>query len=63
MQDDILAWIAEVRGRHACGDLDLLPPIKLGRGTGRLHAEPTVSVMLADLDLLDDFRRLRVLIG
>jgi hypothetical protein len=51
-QDDIAAWIDNLRERLRRGELARLAPIDLGHGalpTGTL----TVSVMLADLGHLD----------
>jgi len=71
--DDLKAWITELRARLARGEFADAPPVDLGYGTGPLPAEGTIRIMLADLDdsdtvplrlrLLDDFRHLRDLIG
>ena len=54
--DDLLAWIASLRGRLGRGVLAALAPFDLGDGalaTGELG----VRVMLADLDHLGDLAR------
>jgi len=71
--DDLKAWITELRGRHKRGEFAGAPPVDLGYGSGTVPAEDTIRIMLADLDdsdnaplrltLFDDFRRLRTLIG
>jgi hypothetical protein len=83
-RDPLDRWIAVLRDRLACGELDNLAPVDIGDGTGRMPGEYTVRIMLADLDhlsappsanderdnvperlawLLDDFRRLREMLG
>jgi hypothetical protein len=48
--DNLLAWIAELRARLDRGDLARLAPIDLGYGTYVLSAGYTIRIMLADLD-------------
>ena len=55
--DDLLAWIAELRGRLKRHELVGLDPIDIGDGTGELHAARTIRIMLNDLDDLDAFHR------
>jgi len=71
--DDLKAWIIELRGRYQRGEFTDAPPVDLGYESGALPAEDAIRLMLADLDdsdtvplrlmLLDDFRRLRTIIG
>jgi len=70
---DLQAWITELRARLERGEFTGAPLIDLGYGSGALPAADAIQIMLADLDdsdtvplrlrLLDDFRRLRALIG
>jgi hypothetical protein len=70
---DLQAWITKLRARLERGEFTGAPPIDLGYGSGALPAADAIQIMLADLDdsdnaplrlaLLDDFRRLRTLIG
>jgi len=52
--DDLDAWIAELRARLDRGDLAALGPVDVGDGTDILPAEHTVRLMLADLDSFDE---------
>ncbi len=49
---DLAAWIAELRGRVARGELDGQGNIAVGRGV--LAAGLAARIMLADLDHYDD---------
>ena len=59
MQDGIVAWISQLRGRLTRGELDGLLPIDLGDESGHFPAAHTVRIMLNDLDDLGAFRRRR----
>ena len=50
--DDLAAWIAELRGRVARGDLAGLGTLAVGGGT--LPVARAARIMLADLDHYDD---------
>ena len=70
---DLKAWITDLRARLERGEFADAPLVDLSYGSGALPAEDAIRIMLADLDdsdnaplrlaLLDDFRRLRTLIG
>ena len=52
--DELAAWIAELRARLDRGELATLGPVDVGHGTQILPAQDTVRIMLADLDDLED---------
>ena len=51
--DDLVAWIAELRGRLARGDLAALGRVELDGGI-ILTADMAARIMLADLDHYED---------
>ena len=55
VQDGIVTWISELRGRLASGALDGLGPLGLDEGTDHFPAAHIVRIMLNDLDDLDAF--------
>jgi hypothetical protein len=52
--DDLAAWIADLRSRLARGDLATVAAIDIGYGTSAVPAERLVRIMLADLDSFED---------
>jgi hypothetical protein len=52
--DELAAWIADLRARLDRGELATLGPVDVGHGTDALPAQDTVRIMLADLDDLED---------
>jgi len=48
--DDLKAWITDLRARLERGEFADTPPVDLGYGTGPLPADGTIRIMLADLD-------------
>jgi hypothetical protein len=52
--DELTAWIAELRDRLDRGDLATLGPVDVGHGTDALPAQDTIRIMLADLDDFED---------
>jgi hypothetical protein len=52
--DELAAWIADVRARLDRGDLATLGPVDVGHGTDVLPAQDTVRIMLSDLDGFDE---------
>ena len=52
--DELAAWIADLRARLDRGELATLGPVDVGHGTQVLPAEDTVRIMLADLDDFED---------
>ena len=52
--DELAAWIADLRVRLDRGDLATLGPVDVGHGTDVLPAQDTVRIMLADLDGFDE---------
>jgi hypothetical protein len=52
--DELDAWIADLRARLDRGDLATLDPVDVGHGTHILPAQDTIRIMLADLDGLDE---------
>jgi hypothetical protein len=52
--DELAAWIADLRARLDRGDLATLGPVDVGHGTDVLPAQDTIRIMLADLDGFDD---------
>ena len=57
------SWIRALRSRLARGELAGLDPTDADHGAAIMAAERAVRIMLAARDGLDDFRRLRNLIG
>ena len=51
---EVAAWIAELRARLDRGDLATLGPVDVGHGTQVLAVQDTVRIMLADLDEFED---------
>src|SRR6185436_301139 len=56
-QQQILAWISDLRGRLERGELAGRGPVDIGDGTAKLPLEHTVRIMLHDLDDLDGFHQ------
>jgi hypothetical protein len=52
--DELAAWIADLRARLDRGELATLGPVDVGHGTQILPAQDTVRIMLADLDGFDE---------
>jgi len=52
--DELAAWIVELRARLDRGELSMLGPVDVGHGTNALPAQDTVRIMLADLDDLEE---------
>ena len=52
--DELAAWIVDLRARLDCGELAELGPVDVGHGTDVLPAQDTVRIMLADLDGFDE---------
>jgi hypothetical protein len=52
--DELAAWIADLRVRLDRGDLATVGPVDVGHGTDVLPAQDTVRIMLADLDGFDE---------
>ena len=52
--DELAAWIGDLRARLDRGDLAQLGPVDVGHGTDILPAQDTVRIMLADLDDFED---------
>ena len=52
--DELAAWIADLRNRLDRGDLKTLGPVDVGHGTDALPAQDTIRIMLADLDDCDE---------
>jgi len=52
--DELAAWIGDLRARLDCGELATLGPVDVGHGTDVLPAQQTVRIMLADLDGFDE---------
>ena len=52
--DELAAWIADLRARLDRGDLATLDPVDIGHGTQVLPAQDTIRIMLADLDGFDE---------
>ena len=52
--DELAAWIADLRVRLDRGDLAMLGSVDVGHGTDVLPAQDTVRIMLADLDGFDE---------
>ena len=52
--DNLMAWIADLRVRLDRGHLEMLAPLDVGHGTHALPDEHTIRVMLADLDSFED---------
>ena len=52
--DELAAWIMDLRARLDRGELATLGPVDVGHGTDTLPAQDTVRIMLADLDDLED---------
>jgi hypothetical protein len=52
--DELAAWIADLRARLDRGDLATLGPVDVGHGTDALPGQDTVRIMLADLDELEE---------
>jgi hypothetical protein len=52
--NELAAWIADLRARLDRGDLATLGPVDIGHGTQILPAQDTVRILLADLDELDE---------
>jgi hypothetical protein len=52
--NELAAWIADLRARLDRGDLATLGPVDVGHGTQILPAQDTVRILLADLDELDE---------
>ena len=48
--DELAAWIADLRARYDRGELATLGPVDVGHGTDVLPAQDTIRIMLADLD-------------
>lgn len=55
VQDGIVAWVSELRGRLTRGELDGLGPLGLDDGTEYFSTTHIVRIMLNDLDDLDTF--------
>jgi hypothetical protein len=51
---EIAAWIADLRARLDRGDLATLGPVDVGHGTDVLPAQDNIRIMLADLDGFDE---------
>ena len=51
---EIAAWIPDLRARLDRGDLATLGPVDVGHGTDVLPAQDTIRIMLADLDGFDE---------
>ena len=52
--DELAAWIANVRIRLDRGDLATIGPIDVGHGTDILPGQDTIRIMLAELDEFDE---------
>ena len=52
--DELVAWIADLRARLDRGDLATVGPVDVGHGTDIMPAQDTVRIMLADLDGFDE---------
>src|SRR5262245_48778821 len=52
--DDLMAWISELRARLDRGELAALDSIDVGYGARILRAEHTIQIMLMDLDSFDE---------
>lgn len=52
--DELAAWIMDLRVRLDRGDLATSGPVDVGHGTDVLPAQDTVRIMLADLDGFDE---------
>ena len=52
--DDLAAWIADLRARLDGGALATVSPVDIGHETHRLPAAHLVRIMLADLDSYAD---------
>ena len=52
--DELAAWIADLRARLDRGELATLGPVDVGHGTDVLPAQDTIRIMLADLDGFDE---------
>ena len=48
--DELAAWIADLRTRLERGDLATVAPVDVGHGTHVLPAQDTIRILLADLD-------------
>jgi len=58
-QDDLDAWIGELRARLARGELADLRPLTVNDGIPPMPGELIVRIMLADLDHFDDLDFMR----
>ena len=52
--DELAAWIADLRTRLDRAELATLGPVDVGHGTDAVPAQDTIRIMLADLDDFED---------